>query len=114
MAELLYLDTARLGQMSPTAAKMYADFGRLAVEVPTGPCTENFLFHGTDAAPEIAAEYPELGRWPGINGLKQLLRTTFASNASADNRVLLANRTTKLMEFGVQSVLDRCERVLLT
>ena len=83
MAELLYLDTARLGQMSPTAAKMYADFGRLAVEVPTGPCTENFLFHGTAAAPEIASQYPELARWTGIDGLKLQLKTAFASNASA-------------------------------
>lgn len=114
MAELLYLDTARLGQMSPTAARMYADFGRVAVEVPTGPCTETFLFHGTAAAPEIAAQYPELARWTGIDGLKLQLKTAFASNVSADSQVLLANRTTELMEFGVRSVLDRCDRVLLT
>ncbi len=114
MAELLYLDTARLGQMSPTAASMYADFGRLAAEVPTCPCTEDFLFHGADASPGIIEQYSELHRWPGIKGLKHQLKSAFARNAADETQVLLANRTTDLMESGVRSVLNHCRRVLLT
>ncbi|APZ93216.1 hypothetical protein [Fuerstiella marisgermanici] len=113
MSTMLYLDTARLGQMSPTALKMQCDFVRLMAEDPSSLYTEQFLFEGVTATPEIPQRFPELTRWPGIEGLKQQLRQTFAENTTSDTKVLLASRTTSLMQSGIRSLVAAGRRHLL-
>lgn len=113
MSRLLYLDTARLGQMSPTAFKTHCDFVRLMAEDPSSPYTEQFLLDGATASPEIAQRFPELARWHGIEGLKQQLRNAFAANTDSNTEVLLASRTTSLMQMSIRSLLTNGQRHLL-
>ena len=84
MPATLYLDTARLGQMSPTALKTHCDFVRLMAEDPSSLYTEEFLLAGTAATPDIPARFPDLSRWSGIEGFKQQLRTAFAFNTGPE------------------------------
>ena len=53
MPATLYLDTARLGQMSPTALQTHCDFVRLMAEDPSSLYTEEFLCGGSAAVPDI-------------------------------------------------------------
>ncbi|MEO1996254.1 MAG: aminotransferase class V-fold PLP-dependent enzyme [Planctomycetaceae bacterium] len=113
MPATLYLDTARLGQMSPTALKTHCDFVRLMAEDPSSLYTENFLFGGATAAPDIPQRFPELARWPGIERFKQQLRAVFAASAGSETEVLLSGRTTNLMKLGTESQRG-CRRFLIT
>ncbi|GAB5441359.1 MAG: hypothetical protein Fues2KO_17080 [Fuerstiella sp.] len=113
MSTMLYLDTARLGQMSPTALKTHCDFVRLMAEDPSSLYTEQFLFDGASATPEIPQRFPELAYWPGIEGLKQQLRHAFAENTNSDTEVLLASRTTSLMQPSIRSMVAAGKRHLL-
>jgi hypothetical protein len=113
MPATLYLDTARLGQMSPTALKTHCDFVRLMAEDPSSLYTEQFLFGGASATPNIPERFPELARWPGIEGLKQQLRAAFVANTGSETEVLLSSRTTNLMKLGIESLSGR-RQLLLT
>lgn len=113
MSRLLYLDTARLGQMSPTALKTHCDFVRLMAEDPSSLYTEQFLFDGSAASPDIATRFPELARWSGIEELKQQLRDAFAAKTDSDTEVLLASRTTSLMQLSIRSLAANGRRHLL-
>lgn len=113
MSTMLYLDTARLGQMSPTALKTHCDFVRLMAEDPSSLYTEQFLFDGATSTPDIARRFPELARWRGIEGLKQQLRHAFAANTDSSTDVLLASRTTSLMQLSIRSLLNNGRRHLL-
>ena len=113
MPATLYLDTARLGQMSPTALQTHCDFVRLMAEDPSSLYTEEFLFGGAMAAPNISERFPELARWPGIERFKQQLRAAFAASSGSETEVLVASRTTNLMKLGINS-LTGCRRLLAT
>ena len=113
MSKMLYLDTARLGQMSPTALKTHIDFVRLMAEDPSSLYTEQFLYDGAATSPEIPQRFQELANWPRIEGLKQQLRNAFAARTDVDTKVLLASRTTHLMRLGVRSLIPTGRRHLL-
>lgn len=113
MSAMLYLDTARLGQMSPTALKTHCDFVRLMAEDPSSLYTEQFLFDGANATPSIAQRFPELARWLGIEGFQNELRAAFAGRTDTNTEILLSSRTTNLMKLGVESLAGR-KRLLIT
>lgn len=54
-ASVLYLDTARLGQTSPSTLKAQIDFSRLTAEQPSSLYTDRFLAGGIEAAPSLGA-----------------------------------------------------------
>ena len=92
----LYLDTARLGRISPGAQQAHLEFVRLAAEEPSSLYFEDFLQHGSTTWPDsYQRRFPALMRWPGINGLKGQLAQVAGCRASS--RVLIASRSLQLM-----------------
>lgn len=108
----LYLDTARLGQTSPSALQAQIDFARLTAEDPSSLYFEKFIRDGVDACPEIADRFPGLAHWHGIADLKRRL----ASMAGDPDRlrVLLANRSAELMRLAAHCQFQVCRNVLVT
>ena len=59
--DLLYLDTARLGRMTPRAQAAHRDFCRLAAAEGGSPLMERFLRHGLAACgSRVTSHYPGL------------------------------------------------------
>ncbi len=113
MLEPLYLDTARLGQMSPRACRASVDFARLASEQGCSLYFSEFLSGGTSAWPEsLTHQYPELGEWQGFAALSQRLKTLAGAAPSSD--VVIASRSAELMRFAANLLIGPCRGVLLT
>jgi selenocysteine lyase/cysteine desulfurase len=109
----LYLDTARLGQMSPRAQQVQFDFSRLAGEEGGSLLFERFLQEGTDAWPSgLRDRFPALSCWHGVTPLKQNLRSLAGSNPLLP--VLVANRLSELMRFAARLLFQPCSNVLVT
>lgn len=112
-ATQLYLDTARLGRMTPRAQQAHFDFVRLAGEEGGSLFFERFLQFGAEAwAGEAQARYPGLSLWHGVGALKGSLRVLAGS--LADLPVLLANRSAQLMKLAARLLFQSCENVLVT
>lgn len=109
----LYLDTARLGRMSPAACLAQKDFATLASEAGGSIHLERVLAHGlASAAPQWQVRYPGLSEWGGIACLKRSLRELAGSRP--DLPVLLANRSAELMKLASRLLFHRCRNVLVT
>jgi selenocysteine lyase/cysteine desulfurase len=112
MERSLYLDTARLGRLTPCAQQANGEFTRFAAEEACPPYFEDFLAHGADACPnDFREKFPALGKWPGIAGLKARLREL--AHSPTDLPVLLANRSAQLMKFAARWLFRRCDNVLI-
>jgi len=112
-SSMLYLDTARLGLMSPTAQRAHREFARFAGEEGCPLYFEEFLRRGFQTRPDFfAAHYPGLCCWLGIAELKQELRRLTGS--PFDLPVLLANRSAQLMKLAARLLFLPCENVLVT
>jgi hypothetical protein len=113
LPDLLYLDTARLGRMSPTARHAHRDFVEMAGEEGASLHFERFLRSGFDAFPQEAhSRYPGLATWRGMGSFAQSLRTLAGSRP--DLPVLVANRSAQLMKFAARLLCHPCRRVLAT
>lgn len=109
----LYLDTARLGQMSPRARRAMCAFTRLVAEEPCSSRFDDFLERGFTAWPRPLQErYEALSDWEGIAGLKQSLRRR--AEQGEEFPVFLANRSSQLMRLAARLLFQRCRRVLTT
>lgn len=109
----LYLDTARLGQTSPSALKTQLDFARLTAEEPSSLYFEKFLRDGCSAWPESYLQrFPALSTWHGIAELKQTIRGVVS--APDDAPVLLANRSAQLTQLSAGLLFRLCRNVLTT
>jgi len=110
---LLYLDTARLGQMTPAAKDAQLDFVRLSAEEPSSLYFEQFLRDGFEAWPTFYQErFPGLRTWTGVSGLKRSIRRLV--NASDDWQVLLASRSLSLVHLASSCMFRVCRNVLAT
>lgn len=113
MPTKLYLDTARMGLMSPTAQQAHRDYVAFAGSEGCSSDFDNFLRHGSDAnEPEIHSRYPGLSHWHGIAELKRSLQTI--SRSPPDLRLLLANRSSQLMRLAARLLFRRCSNVLFS
>ena len=113
MGPWLYLDTARLGQMSPAAQRAQQDFACLAGEVGAAIQLEEFLRHGFEACDaSLRCRLPGLCSWRGITELKQSLRQL----AGFDDQLplLLAARSAELMKFAAMLLCRPCRNILVT
>ena len=111
MSDLLYLDTARLGRMSPAAQAAHHDFVRLAAAEAGSARFDRFLARGADGLPH-PTDYPGLGCWRGLEGLKASLRAL--AGAGPDQPVLLASRSARLMGIAARLFFGPCRNVLAT
>lgn len=113
MVPWLYLDTARLGQLSPAAQGALRDFAGFAGEVGGAIQFDRFLRHGLGACPSwLRARYPSLADWQGVAALKQSLRTL--AHVETGLPVLLAGRSAQLMKFAAQLLCRPCRNILVT
>jgi hypothetical protein len=109
----LYLDTARLGQMSHRAEQAHVDFARFAGKKGASPLFERFLQEGSSSWPEaVRSRYPGLACWEGIASLKESLRTLAGSSPTLP--VLIANRLTNLMQFATRMLFHPCRHIMVT
>jgi selenocysteine lyase/cysteine desulfurase len=109
----LYLDTARLGRMTPRAQQAHLDFARLAGAEGGSLFFERFLQFGADHWPAAAQRtYPGLSDWRGVPALKSSLRVLAGSDPELP--VLLAARSAQLMRLAARLLVRTCENVLVT
>jgi selenocysteine lyase/cysteine desulfurase len=110
---VLYLDTARLGQTSPSALETQIDFSRLTAEQPSSLYTDRFLAGGIDEAPVCWTErFPGLCHWRGVSDLK---RAILKSVGAPDHcSVTLASRSMLLMRSSARAMFRRCNNVFTT
>jgi selenocysteine lyase/cysteine desulfurase len=113
VSELLYLDTARLGRLSPGAASALRDFVALAGDEGGGLYFDRFLAGGlADCPAPLASRYPALVGWQGVGLLKASLRSL------ADGRTglpaVLAARSATLVKLAARLLLHPCRNVLAT
>ena len=109
----LYLDTARLGRMSPRAQRAHLDFARLAGEEGGSLFYEAFLRAGASEWPTDAqARYSGLTGWHGVGALKESLRALAGSPPQLP--ILVANRSAQLMKLAARLLYHPCENVLVT
>src|SRR5262245_35386373 len=103
----LFLDTARLGPMSPSAQLAARDFARLAGEGLSTLYLEKFLRRGwpADNAPRRHG-LPGLAAWPGLAGLHSLVRRSV--RAPLQTPVLLSARVSSLMQITARALFNRC------
>lgn len=106
----LYLDTARLGLMSPSAQLAAGDFARLAGEGALGLYAEKFLSHGSPAIPGAENRYPALASWRGLRDLASRLRRFVRADAASP--VWFASRTVSFMRFAAELLANGCRRIL--
>ncbi len=112
-ATQLYLDTARLGRMSPRAQHAHIDFARMAGDEGGSLLFDTFLRAGARTWPaEAQARYPGLDCWGGVAALKESLR--MLAGSSPDLPVLLANRSAQLMRLAARLLFHPCNNVLVT
>jgi hypothetical protein len=110
---VLYLDTARLGRMSPGAQEAHRHFIRLAGEEAGSLSFEQFLRWGAQSWPdELRSRYAGLADWQGISALKQSLRRL--AGVLPDLPLLLGGRSAQLMKFAARLLFHPCENVLVT
>lgn len=113
MQDGLYLDTARLGKMSPRACNASIDLTRYASEHGCDPEFSKLLRHGFSAWPEhLQCRYPGLAHWNAVHDFKRDLKLLGSAHTGSD--VLLASRSASLMSLAGKLFTGTCSRVLLT
>jgi hypothetical protein len=109
----LYLDTARLGLMSPGAQLAARDFARLSGEGVSTLYIQRFLqagFEGLDA--RLRHTLPGLAAWRGLAGLYESIRQLVRLPVEAST--YFGSRTTTLFRQACRTLCARCGNVLVT
>jgi Aminotransferase class-V len=112
LAELLYLDTARLGRMSQSARQAQQACAELAAEEGGSAYFDDFLRSGAAADALTLSRFVSLTGWQGTGFLKESLRTL--AKSVPDLPVLLANRSAQLMKLAARLLFLPCRNVLVT
>ncbi len=111
MPSCLYLDTARMGKVSPTAMAIQTDYLRFSAERGCSDAIRNLLLRGgKDWSPKLRRRYPVLTGWHGVGPLKERLGRI--AGAGRQSKVMLASRTHALMTLASYLLFGNCETVL--
>jgi hypothetical protein len=109
----LYLDTARLGQMSPRACRASVDFSRFAAEYGGDLYLMKLLTDGHSSWPHwLQDQFSGLEDWQGISQLKEHLRQL--AQAPPEAEIAIASRSSSLMQLGARLISEPCRNVLVT
>ncbi len=110
---LLYLDTARLGQMSQLAQRLSIAFIRLSAEEPFSLYFEDFMREGFARWPDTyQRRFSGLRDWSGIESLRQGIRDVAGADPQAS--VILASRSLWLIRSCARTAFKVCRRILTT
>lgn len=113
MSETLYLDTARLGLMSPSAQRLQTAFARYAGDPHGLLYFGEFLRLGSSGLPSgLTSQVSDLSAWRGIDDLADSIRRLTRAREGAD--VHFASRSTSLMKLAANRLVASCQRVLTT
>lgn len=111
LSETLYLDTARLGLMSPTAQRLHNSFARFAGDPHGLLYFRDFLSHGNEGCPSACpTKLLGLDAWRGLSGLTRSIRILTGAPSRAE--VLFASRSATLMSLAAQRLASVCQRIL--
>lgn len=111
MSHPLYLDTARLGLMSPSAQQLQIAFARFASDPQGLLYFREFLSHGSEGGPcSRRIKLLGLDAWRGLGGLTRSIRVL--TGAPSGSEVLFASRSATLMRLAAQRLVSACQRVL--
>jgi len=111
LTPLLYLDSARLGQMSPSAQRAHQDFVRFAGEVGGAIQIEDLLCGGSQTLRARWCErFPGLQAWHGIVALKSALARLAGAGPNAP--VLLSSRSLHVMQLAAKMLCRTCRNIL--
>ncbi|MDC0935210.1 aminotransferase class V-fold PLP-dependent enzyme [Pirellulales bacterium] len=113
MPARVYLDTARMGRVSPAAMVIQTDYLRFAAIRGCPEVLQDLLKLGGAAWPEQRRRrYPALADWEGVGPLKARLRAILG--ARNDDSVLLTSRPRALMELASHLLFRKAETVLVS
>jgi hypothetical protein len=111
MPSCLYLDTARMGKISPTALAIQSDYLRFSAERGCSDAIRSLLLRGDkDWSPKLRRRYPVLAGWHGVGPLKSRLGQI--AGAGRRSKVMLASRSHALMTLASYLLFGNCETVL--
>lgn len=106
MLRPLYLDSARLGQLAPSARNALDEFLDFVGTTPTHPRLIEWLKTGEVVANDVN-RFPQ---WPGIESFEQSIVELFG--APANSRVFLSSRSVMLIRLGLQQLFKHCRRCM--
>lgn len=113
MATRLYLDTARLGLMSPSAQQISREYAGLIASEGCSPFFEQFLWYGGDTwSARLRQRFPTLAGWHGVEGLKSGIRRL--AGFADDAPVFVAGRSCEVFRIAARFLCQSCEQVLTT
>lgn len=109
----VYLDTARIGLMSPSARRMHEAFAALACDSEAPLYFHSFVRDGHSAWPDwLRDKHPDLASWQGLKGLADSLRQLLG--AKPHSGVLVASRSASLFELAIGELASRCDCLVTT
>lgn len=111
MPRPIYLDTARLGKVSPTALAIQTDYLRFSATEGSAHALRDLL-SGNAWPAAWQRRYPFLTQWRGISALKERLREIVG--APELSAVMLANRPQALMLLAAHLLVRNCACILTT
>jgi selenocysteine lyase/cysteine desulfurase len=107
----VYLDTARLGRISPGALAIQTDYLRFSAKYGSSSALQHLLLRGgAEWAPQLRQAFPALSSWQGVEALQK--RICRVAGADKKSRVMLAGRSQSLMELASYLLLRNSEVVV--
>ena len=111
LSQMLYLDTARLGLVSPSAKRALIAAMEFNQVFGAGAYFDELLMSGTGGVAG-ANEFDGLEIWPGIEAFSTDIKETFFGSNQGD--LVFASKTSSLMSLAAEMLFSRCSRVLVT
>jgi hypothetical protein len=111
VSQVLYLDTARLGQISTSAKRALNAALEFNKAYGASAYFDAFLYGGSSVLKD-PCEFGDLSNWRGIDQFKQEIKHHFFGGD--DGGVVFANRTASLMSLASKMLFARCRNVLVT
>ena len=108
---MLYLDTARLGLVSPSAKQTLIAALEFNQAFGAGAYFDKLLNLGAESVPR-ASGFDGLEHWSGIESFSDGIKETFFGSNQGD--LVFASKTSSLMSLAAKLLFGRCSRVLVT
>ena len=111
LSQLLYLDTARLGQASPSAKRAIVSALEFNQAFGASAYFDDLLLSGSRNV-DVARDFDGLSYWWGIKPLSVDIKETFFGTTHGE--LVFASKTSSLMTLAAKMLFARCANVLVT